>query len=264
MNSPQWPGQPPGGPGFPPPPPPGPPLPGGPGFPPPPPPRRGGGGALVPLLLIGAVALLAVIGVAVFIVVGDDDDDSRRTTSFPTYRPPSSSYTPDPTPSTSGGGSDPASILGPTIRTAKGNTFTRAGTRTASCTSRANTKMRAALSTNPCIGIMHSAVYANPSKMIITSVSIAKFSSPSAASSVSRVTSDKGWPLLLTPSDASGLPQPKADPAYWTRSWTSGSNVIYAQSYWSSGTATGGQEGSVFATAGELGTEVRNTLVWSD
>ncbi|MGH3242679.1 MAG: hypothetical protein ACRDNL_20045 [Spirillospora sp.] len=222
---------------------------------------------MVPLLLIGAAAVFAVIGIAVFVVVvNDDDDEPRRTTSFPSsypsYTPPSSLSSPDPT--TSSGGSDPASILGPTIRTAKGNTFTRAGTRTASCTSRANTKMRAALSTNPCIGTMQSAVYANPSKMIITSVSIAKFSSPSAASSVSRVTSDKGWPLLLTPSDASGLPQPKADPAYWTRSWARGSSVIYAQSYWSSGTATGGRTGSVFETAGELGTEVTNTMLFSN
>ncbi|MFI0481874.1 hypothetical protein [Actinomadura sp. 9N215] len=268
MNSPQWPGQPPGGPGYPPPAPPGPPLPGGPGFPPPLPPRRGGGSALVPLLIIGVAAVIAVVGVGAYLILESDDDDPRRTSSFPTYpsyTPSSPGYTSEPTPTTStGGGSDPASILGPTIRTAKGNTFTRAGTRTASCTSRANTTLRTVLRANPCIGVMHSAVYANPSRTIITSVSIAKFTSASSASSVSRVTSDKGWPLLLTPSDASGLPQPRADPAYWTRSWTRGSNVIYAQSYWSSGASTGGRTGSVFATAGELGVEVTNTLIWSD
>ncbi|MFI0372739.1 hypothetical protein ACH35V_33170 [Actinomadura sp. 1N219] len=264
MNSPQWPGQPPGGPGFPPPAPPGPPLPGGPGFPPPRPPRSGGG-ALVPLLIIGVVGVLALVGIGAFFVLESDDDDPPRTSSLPSYTPSSPIDSPEPRPTeSSGGGSDPASILGPTIRTAKGNTFTRAGTRTASCTSRANTKLRSALSTYPCIGVMHSAVYANPSRNIITSVSIAKFSSPSAASSISRVTSSKGWPLLLTPSDASGLPQPRANPAYWTRSWPQGSSVVYAQSYWSSGAQTGGRTGSVFTTAGEIGVEVKNTLVWTD
>ncbi|MFI0410742.1 hypothetical protein [Actinomadura sp. 3N508] len=242
-------------------------MPGGSGFPPPPPPRRSGGGALVPLLIFGVVGLLALVGLGAFVVVvaGDDDEEPRRTTSFPSYTPSSPADTPEPrsTPS-SGGGSDPASVLGPTIRTAQGNTFTRAGTRTASCTSRANTKLRATLSTYPCIGVMHSAVYANPSRNIITAVSIAKFSSSTAAASVSRLTSSKGWPLLLTPSDASGLPQPRANPAYWTRSWPQGSSVVYAQSYWSTGAATGGRTSSVFTTAGELGIEVKNTLIWSD
>ncbi|TDD32536.1 hypothetical protein E1287_22385 [Actinomadura sp. KC06] len=212
------------------------------------------------------MGVLALVGIGAFFVLESDDDDPSRTSSFPSYTPPSSTIdSPEPRPTeSSGGGSDPASILGPTIRTAKGNTFTRAGTRTASCTSRANTKLRSALSTYPCIGVMHSAVYANPSRNIITSVSIAKFSSPSAASSISRVTSSKGWPLLLTPSDASGLPQPRANPAYWTRSWPQGSSVVYAQSYWSSGAQTGGRTGSVFTTAGELGVEVKNTLVWTD
>ncbi|MFG2084971.1 MULTISPECIES: hypothetical protein [unclassified Spirillospora] len=266
MNSPQWPGQPPGGPGFPPPPAPHgpPPMPGGPGFPPP---RRGGGGPLVPLLIFGLVGVLALLGLGAFVVLESNDDDPDGTTTFPTYTPATPSYSPEPRPTesrTSETPSTPASVLSTTIRTAKGNTFTRAGTRTSSCTSRANTKLRAALHSHPCVGVMHSAVYANPTKKIITAVSIAKFSSPSAASSVSRVTSDKGWPKLLTPSDASGLRQPRPDPAYWTRSWTQGSNVIYAQSYWSTGAATGGRTSSVFATAGELGVEITNTLVWTD
>lgn len=268
MSPPQWPGQPPGGPGFPPPPPPGPPLPPGGGFPPP---HRGGGsGALVPLLIIGVVVVLAVVGIGAFIILNTGDHDSHRTSAFPSYTPYSPTYTPytpESTPSSSptgGTSSDPASVLSPTIRTAKGNTFTRAGTRTASCTSRANSKLRTALISHPCIGEMSSAVYANPSRNIITSVSIAKFASPSAASSVSNVTNTEGWPLLLTPSDASGLPQPRADPAYWTRSWSQGSSVIYAQSYWSNGGPTGGRTGSVFTTAGELGVEISNTLIWSN
>lgn len=265
MNSPQWPGQPPSGPGFPPPPAPHgpPPMPGGPGFPPP---RRGGGGPLVPLLIFGLVGILAVLGLGTFLVLESNDDDPERTSTLPTYNPATPSYSPEPRPTqsrTSRTPSNPSSVLSATVRTAKGNTFTRVGTRTASCTGRANTKLRAALRSHPCVGVMHSAVYANPAKKIITAVSIAKFSSPSAASSVSRVTADKGWPELLTPSDASGLRQPRPDPAYWTRSWTQGSNVIYAQSYWSTGSATGGRTGSVFATAGELGVEITNTLVWT-
>ncbi|GAA4234934.1 hypothetical protein GCM10022254_40990 [Actinomadura meridiana] len=269
MNSPQWPGGPPAGPGFPPPPP-GPPLPGGPGFPTPPPPR-GGGGAIVLVLIFGAVALLAVVGIGAFVILGDDDGDDPRTTSArPTesaYSPPTATErpsTPDPSPTESSGGSDPSSVLGPTIRTAKGNTFTRAGTRTSDCVSRANSKLRTALRSSPCVGNMYSAVYADPAKRIITSVSIARFSSSTAASGISRLTNTKGWPLLLTPSDASGLPQPRSDPAYWTRSWTQGANVIYAQSYWTTGNDTGGRTGRVFTTAGELGVEVTNTLVWTD
>ncbi|TDC73766.1 hypothetical protein [Actinomadura sp. 7K507] len=267
MNSPQWPGQPPGGPGFPPPPPPhGPPMPGGPGYPPP---RRGGGGALVPLLIFGVVGVLALVGIGAFVVLADDDD-SGNTSASPTYTPtysPRASSEPRPTQSLGGGGgtgSDPTSVLSTTIRTAKGNTFTRAGTRTESCNLRANTRLRSTLRSYPCIGDMHAAVYASSTKRIITAVSIAKFSSPSAARSVSRATSSKGWPKLLTPSNSSGIRQPRPDPAYWTRSWTQGSNVIYAQSYWATGTATGGRTGSVFTTAGEIGTEITNTLVWND
>lgn len=74
---------------------------------------------------------------------------------------------------------------------------------------------------------MCSAVYAGPN-MIITEVWGMTPADPSAASSVSRAAAEKGWPLLLTPSNASGLSQP--DPAYWTRSWTQGPRVIYAQS----------------------------------
>ncbi|WP_131732351.1 hypothetical protein [Actinomadura formosensis] len=213
------------------------------------------------------MAVIAVVGVGAFLVLGGGND---RTTTFPTYTPYTpptlTPYSSEPTPTPTSGGTpgDPSGVLSATIRTAKGNTFTRAGTRTQSCTSRANARLRTALQTYPCIGPMHSAVYANPSKQIITSVSILTLSSPSAASSVSQTTNDKGWPLLLTPSDASGLPQPRPDPAYWTRSWSQGSRVIYAQSYWSSGGATGDRTGAVFATAGELGVEVTNTLIWTN
>ncbi|MWA06010.1 hypothetical protein F8568_037800 [Actinomadura sp. LD22] len=273
MNPPQWPGQP-GGPGYPPAPPgppPGPPLPGPPGPPMgfPPPPQRGGGGALVPLLIIGVVAVLGIVGVGAFFILRDDDKPDR-TVVMPslTHLNPSSgsTYSPLPTPTTSlgGGTGDPSTVLSRTIRTAKGHTFTQAGVRTESCTTRANAKLLTVLRTHPCVGLMHSAVYANPTKTIITSVSIMTLGSSSAAITVKGATDQSGWPKLLTPSDASGLPQPRANPAYWTRTWSQGRNVIYAQSYWKSGGPTGGRTGSVFATAGELGVEVTNTLLFSN
>src|SRR5437868_8671032 len=236
MNPPEWPGQLPGQPGFPPPavpaapppapprapvgaPLPGPPMPGPPmygppmqgppmpgGFPPPPP-HRSGGGALVALLIIGALVVLSVAGVGAFVLVKAGDND-RPTITLPTPTAPTAplftapAVEPSPTASSGGTTSDPSSVLSASVRTAQGNIFTRAGTRTESCISRANTKMLSELQANPCIGSMYSAVYANPSRTIITAVSIAKFASPSAASSVGNVTNQQGWPKLLTPSDA--------------------------------------------------------------
>lgn len=275
MNPPEWPGQP-GGPGYPPAPPgppmPGPPLPGPPGPPmgfPPPPPKRGGGSALVPVLIIGVVAVLGIVGIGAFFILRSGDDKPDRSVALPTLTRlnPSSgtTYSPPPSPRTSiGGTGDPSSVLTRTIRTAKGHTFTQAGVRTESCVTRANAKLLPALRKYPCVGMMHSAVYANPTKTIITSVSIMTMGTSSAAIYVKGVTDQSGWPKLLTPSDASGLPQPRANPAYWTRTWSQGRNVIYAQSYWRSGGATGDRTGSVFATAGELGVEVTNTLLWSN
>ncbi|WP_131736240.1 hypothetical protein [Actinomadura roseirufa] len=242
-----------------------PPMPGGPGFPPP---RRGGGGVFVPLLIIGVVVVMAVVGVIGFIVLRDDDSGNDPVVlpsySRPAYTPPTATTT-NPLPTTTRRTtSDPASLLSPTIETARGNTFTRAGTRTESCITRANPKLLSTLRTYPCVGTMSSAVYANPSKQIMTVISIAKFSGPSAANGVSNVTNLSGWPKLLTPSEASRLPQPRANPAYWTRTWTRGSNVVWAQSYWSHGGPTGGRTGSVFSTAGELGVEVTNTMLFTN
>ncbi|NDU77901.1 hypothetical protein GWI34_35615 [Actinomadura sp. DSM 109109] len=243
-------------------------MPGGPGFPPPPPRRGGGGSTLAWLLIVGAVLAVAVVGtVAVLVFSGGDDDRTiaRPTTtdvpSYPSTRGPSS--TPSPATS-SGGAADPSGVLTRTITTARGNTFTQAGTRTESCVTRANSVLLPALRRHPCTRSMYSAVYASPSRQIITSVSILQFATSADASIVKSYTNQEGWPKLLTPSDASGLPQPKADPAYWTRTWAQGSTVIYAQSYWSSGGPTGGRTGSVFATAGELGVEINNTLLWKN
>ncbi|GAA4346393.1 hypothetical protein GCM10023178_59100 [Actinomadura luteofluorescens] len=225
-------------------------MPGGPGFPPPyPPPRRGGGSTLVWLLVVGAVLVVAVAGTFAVLVFSGDDDDPVRPVSMPsTTRLPSYGSTTEPTtepsPSYSSGGAvDPSGVLKRTITTAKGNMFTQAGTRTESCTTRANSVLLPALRRHPCVG------------SIATSTD---------ASLVKGYTNQEGWPKLLTPSDASGLPQPKADPAYWTRTWAQGSTVIYAQSYWSNGGPTGDRTGSVFATAGELGVEVTNTLTFSN
>ncbi|MGI5323692.1 hypothetical protein [Actinomadura nitritigenes] len=223
----------------------------------------------MPVLIIGVVAVLGIVGIGAFFILRSDGDKPNRSVALPTvtHLNPSSgtTYSPPPSPRTSiNGTGDPSSVLTRTIRTAKGNTFTQAGVRTESCVTRANAKLLTALRRYPCAGPMRSAVYANPTKTIITSVSIMTMGTSSAAIYVKGVTDQSGWPKLLTPSDASGLPQPRPNPAYWTRTWSQGRNVIYAQSYWKSGGATGDRTGSVFATAGELGVEVTNTLLWSN
>jgi len=246
-----------------------PPMPGGPpgppGMPPFPPPRPpSGGGPLVPLLIIGAVVLLVVIGLGGFIVFsgGDDDDDPITTLPRPTSSlPTSDTATPD---TTTGSGADPAGVLDSTIDTAQGNTFRQVGTRTDSCTSRANSTLLTRLRTYPCTDQLYSAVYANETRTIVTVISIMEVSSSSAASRVSSATYSKGWPKLLKAATSSGLPQLSKEPPYWTRTWTLDNQVIYAQSYWARGGAVGDRTGSVYRTAGELGVEVTNTLRFSN
>lgn len=265
MN-PQWPGQPPSGqPPYGPPGPPPPPMPGGmPGMPPgpgmpgpgiPPPRPSGGGGALVPLLIIGAVLVLVVIGAGAFVVLSEDDDDPpTRRLALPT--PTSTSLTTDgPVPST-GAGTAPYAILEPTVTTAQGNTFTRVGTRTESCTLRANATLARRLATYPCTDQLYSAVYANSSRSIITVISILKVADSSSASLVSSATYSEGWPKLLKPAVSSGLPQLSQEPGFWTRSWPVNNYVVYAQSYWASGGSAGERNGSVYNTAGDLGQEI--------
>jgi hypothetical protein len=285
MNPPEWPGQqPPGQPGFPPPPAPmgpppapmgppphlgGPGFPppglGGPGFPPPPgPPRKGGGGALIALLIGGVCLVLALVGVGAFVVLSDDDgDDDDRDPAVVLPQPTSTSLVESVPPTGSVpslGTTIPSLALRSTIRTSRGNTFTQAGTNTGACVTRANAKLLTVLRANPCVGLMNSAVYASPTRNIITVISILRFSDSLSANSVSRATYQSGWPKLLKPSNTSGLPQLDREPAYWTRTWARGSKVIYAQSYWARGGTVGDRTGSVFTTAGELGVEITNTL----
>ncbi|MFD0901007.1 hypothetical protein [Actinomadura sediminis] len=258
MNGPAWPGQPPGPPGYPP----GPPghPPGYPPGPPPPPPPRGGGGLLIPLLVFGAVVVVAVAAIGAFILIESNDDRPYATTAVPPSSAPSTA-TDAPTRASS---SDPFSILGPTVETAKGTVFTRAGTRTQSCAGRANDRLRAALRDHPCVGAMNSAVYADPAKKIITAVSILEFRTAADAEAVKEVTASDGWPQLLTPAEDSGLPRPRSEPDYWTRTWSLDERVIYAQSYYADGAAPGGRDGDVYATAGELGVEITNVLRFTD
>ncbi|WP_026313409.1 hypothetical protein [Actinomadura flavalba] len=260
MSNPQWPGQP----GYPPhnqpPPPPGP-FP--PGYGPPPPPRRGGSGPLVALLVGGLIVVVAVVAVAVLVLSGGDDRRTIATPTvtptFPTFEPPTPPPTPTYQPST------PStmtldSLLGPTFKTFRGNTFTRGGTMTSSCTARANSTLLPVLSDNPCTTSLRSAVYANPSKSIISVVSIAQFSDASAAQAVSTATNRNATPKLLMPSTESGLPRLPKEPPAWNRSWTLGDKVIYVQSYEADGSSPGPRDGQVYTTAGELGTEVVNAL----
>jgi hypothetical protein len=269
MN-PQWPGQPPGGqppygPPGPPPPPygggPPPPLPGGPpgpGMPPPPrPPSSGGSGPLIALLVVVVVLVLVVVSVGLIVVLGGDDDDDRRLTiATPTSSPLA---TDDPTTGT-GAGTSPTAVLTSTITTSQGNTFTRVGTRTESCSTRANTTLLRRLETYPCTDQVYSAVYANSSRSIITVISILEVADDSSARLVSSATYSEGWPKLLKPAAGSGLAQLDQEPGFWTRSWPVGNQVVYAQSYWASGGSPGGRTGSVYAAAGELGLDVSNEV----
>ncbi|WP_433332684.1 hypothetical protein [Spirillospora sp. CA-294931] len=266
MNPPEWPGQPgypPQGPGF------GPPAP---GFPAPPPPKSGGG--TVALLIIGGFVVLIVIGIVGFVVfTNDDDDDNRRTISAPSsYSTPTETYAPStetpidtstPTATPPPSGKSVARIFTPTFKTARGNTFTRGGTRTGSCISRADKELLTALRSNPCTASMESAVYANPGRDIITVVSVLTFASSSDASAVSNSTNTGAAPTLLVPSKASGLPRLTTAPQSWTRSWTQDEHVIYAQSYRARGGNVGTRTGTVYTTAGELGVEVTNVLRFS-
>ncbi|RSN40912.1 hypothetical protein DMH08_39370 [Actinomadura sp. WAC 06369] len=229
---------------------------------PPPPPPRGGGGLLIPLLVFGAVVVVAIAAIGAFLVIesGDDERAVTATTVPPASRAPS---TPTDAP-TRASSSDPFSILGPTLETAKGTTFTRAGTRTQSCVGRANAQLQAVLRDHPCAGAMNSAVYADPAKKIITAVSILRFATPADAEAVKEATTSDGWPELLTPAEDSGLPRPRAEPAYWTRTWALDDQVVYAQSYYADGRSPGGRDGDVYGTAGELGVEVTNTLRFAD
>jgi hypothetical protein len=221
-----------------------------------PPPRKSGGGALVVMLIVGAMLVLVLIGIGAFVVLGGDDDDYDP----PIARPTSRLTPPTDGPTTSTGGSDPTGVLKSTIRTATGSTYTQVGTRTASCTARANTTLITRLRTYPCTDSLHSAVYASPTRNIVTVISIMKLSTSSSASAVSSAVNSEGWPKLLKPAAGSGLPTLSEEPDFWTRAWTLDSRVVYAQSYWARGGATGGREGSVYNAAGELGKEVVNTL----
>ncbi|MBW8485291.1 hypothetical protein [Actinomadura parmotrematis] len=211
---------------------------------------------MLAVLLVGGGLVLLLVIVAVVAVVAKSDDKPRRPLTLPsvTYGVPT-------TRPTTGTGTD---VLGPTIRTAKGNTFTRGGSRTASCIARANSDLLTELASHPCVGQMQSALYMNPGQTVTTVVSIAKFASSSDASAISSATNGEAEPTLLYPTADSGLPRPSGKPGYWTRSWSQGSTVVYAQSYPSRGGQSGDRSGTVFLTAGELGTEVTNTILWSN
>ncbi|MFD0852100.1 hypothetical protein ACFQ07_07705, partial [Actinomadura adrarensis] len=180
---------------------------------PPPPPSSGGSGALIALLVVGVVLVLVVVSAGLIIVLGDDDDDDRRI-AIPT--PTSSSLvTSEPT-SETGAGASPTAVLTSTITTSQGNTFTRVGTRTESCSTRANSTLLRRLETYPCTEQMYSAVYANSSRSIITVISIVEVADDSSARLVSSATYSEGWPKLLKPAAGSGLAQLDQEPGFWT------------------------------------------------
>ncbi|MCP2343614.1 hypothetical protein [Actinomadura rupiterrae] len=245
--------------------------PGPPGFPPPGPPRSGGGGAALAIIL-GVVALVVIVGgVGAFVLLSGGDKKPKRhvavlpppVTSAPSYTPPSSGSTP-PAGGGGGGSADPWSILTRSIRTAKGNTFTQEGTRYESCVLRANTQMLSTLRTHPCTTRMASGVYLNSSRTIVTVLSIAKFESAVDARAVVRSIDLHAEPRLLGPAKSSGIPVLRGDPERWTRTYSQGSSVVFAQSYYARGGAAGGAAGPVSLTAAELGVEVQNVLIWKN
>ncbi|XVQ11680.1 hypothetical protein ACQP1W_03590 [Spirillospora sp. CA-255316] len=212
---------------------------------------------LIPLLIVGALLVLVVVGAGVFIVVSRDDDDPDPIAVTSTS--PSASTSQQATTS------DMSTILKPTITTAQGNTFTRAGViRNGSCISRADADLLGALRSNACVQNMDSALYTNNTRTVVTVISILKFADATAAAAVSDETSEGANPTLLLPPSGSGLPALTRTPPSWTRSWTRSEYVIYAQGYWASGSDPGSRTGTVFNTAGELGVDVANTLTWAN
>ncbi|MDL4772850.1 MULTISPECIES: hypothetical protein [Thermomonosporaceae] len=219
---------------------------------------------MIGVLIGGGLLVLVVIAVAAFVILGDDDGDGkrRRTIAVPTYSAaPSEPGSPSAAPGDSGTGTGIGGVLTSTITTAAGKTFTRVGTRTASCTSRADADLAKALSGRSCVEDMQSAVYATSDRTIITVISILKFSDASTASEVSDATSEGANPELLTPSTNSGIPHLDRKPTSWVRSWTQGQHVVYAQSYYARGTEPGSRTGVVYTTAGELGLKVTSSLM---
>ncbi|WP_026414772.1 hypothetical protein [Actinomadura oligospora] len=221
------------------------------------------------VIAVAAVVLLGG-GIGAFLLLSGDDKPKRHTTVLPPpIKPPSSAPggTVPTSPSTGGGGGgpvDPWSVLTRTIKTAKGNTFTQAGTRYESCVLRANTRLLTTLRTHPCSGRMASGVYLNPARTIVTVVSIAKFGSAADARTVVRSVNLHAEPKLLGPARSSGIPVLRGDPERWTRTYSQGASVVFVQSYNARGGAAGSSAGPVNLTASELGVEVQTTLLWKN
>ncbi|MFC5184019.1 flagellar basal body-associated FliL family protein [Actinomadura harenae] len=214
------------------------------------------------------VAILVLIGggVGAFFLFSGDDKPKRHVAIIPSVPPPSLTGRPT-SPAAGGGGgggggtTDPWSILTRTIRTAKGNTFTQEGTRYESCVLRANTRMLTTLRAHPCNGRMASGVYLNSSRTIVTVLSLARFETVADARSVVRSLNVRAEPKLLGPAKSSGIPVLRGDPERWTRTYSQGPSVVFAQSYYARGGAVGGSAGPVNLTASELGLELQNVLL---
>ncbi|MFG2006604.1 hypothetical protein ACGFNU_46405 [Spirillospora sp. NPDC048911] len=230
------------------------------GYPPPPQRPPSGGGPLIPLLIIGAVLVVIVVAVGAFVVLSSDDKANKPITFSPTATAPSS-----PSASQSATTQDLSTILKPTVSTTAGTLYTRAGgIRSGSCVSRAGAELQKALRANSCTQDMQSALYTNPSRTIVTVVSVLRFADSSAAAAVNDETSEGADPTLLLPPSGSGLPTLTRNPSSWTRSWTRGQFVVYSQGYWASGSDAGERNGTVYNTSGELGIEIANVISWSN
>ncbi|MEV5570970.1 hypothetical protein AB0L06_13050 [Spirillospora sp. NPDC052269] len=221
------------------------------------------------LFIVIAVVVVVLIGggIGAFFLLSGDDKPKRHTAVLPAPSAPSGTRPTSPAAGGGGGGggtTDPWSVLTRTIKTARGTTFTQAGTRYESCILRANTRLLTTLRTHPCSGRMASGVYLNPSRTIVTVVSLAKFESALDARTVVRSVNLHAEPKLLGPARSSGIPVLRGNPERWTRTYSQGSSVVFVQSYNARGGAAGGAAGAVNLTATELGVEVQTTLNWKN
>jgi len=224
-----------------------------------------GSGPLIPLMIIGGVIVVIIVAIGAFFVLKDDGKKDNPPVVLPStsggYPSPSAS----PSTSQSATTSDLSTILKPTVSTAAGTTYTRAGIiRTGSCSSRAGADLTKALVGHSCIQDMQSALYSNPDRTVVTVVSILKFADATNAQAVNDKTSEGADPTLLLPPSGSGLPALSRNPSSWTRSWTKGSYVIYSQGYYANGKDAGERNGTVYTTSGELGIEIANVIMWAN
>jgi hypothetical protein len=232
-----------------------------PGFPPPPPPRNSSAGIFWALGIAGLVLVIAVAAGAVFLVSKGDDKSEEpprslaQTTSVPTPTGTPTTSRPTDTPTTSTGSGVP-NILDATVKTAWGETYTRTLTRGGSCPSVANSALRTALGAHPCVAPISSALYKTADRSVQVTITIMKFGSSAAASSILHAANGKAQPSLIA--------QPRPGVGEWFYNHSQGPYVIFSYACKSNGGAPGTRSGPVNVAAVHLGTELTNVMIWEN